>query len=460
MALDQAILAALQKHPSGLTRSELQKLARSKAEPWKILRLLKTLENSGLLHGTGTTRSRRYFPGPPPRVPIRGKSDNGAAHAGSGWAFSAEYAEVVALVTRPLHQRTPCSYERTFLDGYRPNFTSYLRASDRSRLRELGATPDADARQPAGTWARHIIERLLVDLSWNSSRLEGNTYSLLETERLFRDREAAQGHQVLETQMLLNHKQAIEFLVDEAATLRLNARCLKTLHGLLSENLLADAADEGRLRQSSVGIHESTYLPLAVPQLIEEVFHQVLTMAEAIEDPFEQSFFVLVHIPYLQPFADVNKRTSRLAANIPLLKANLQPLSFVDLPRDAYTLATLGVYEQRRVEALREVYLWAYQRSAERYRAVVKSLGEPDAFRLRYRNELRELIRTLVQELPPPEQLESRLAVLSEAHVPTASDRPRFQAVAHQELRNLNEGTFHRYRLRPSEFERWKQVHR
>jgi Fic family protein len=129
----------------------------------------------------------------------------------------------------------------------------------------------------------------------------------------------------------------------------------------------------------------------------------MLLTAQAIKDPFEQAFFLLVHIPYLQPFSDVNKRTSRLAANLPLLQANLQPLSFMDVSSDAYTLATLAVYEVRKIDGLRDVFLWAYRRSAERYQA----------------------------------------------------DQARFQAVALQELRNLNEGTFARYGLRPSEFDRW-----
>jgi Fic family protein len=449
MRAEEDVLRVLQDHPEGLTRQALQRLARRpKDEPWAVRRVLKALEAKGLLQAFGKTRSRRYFPVLDGTIPVLAV----ASPPPASWAFSSDYSEVVLLVTRPLHQRTPCSYERSFLDAYRPNSTFYLREQDRLRLREVGVTPDAN--QPAGTWARHIIERLLIDLSWNSSRLEGNTYSLLDTERLFRDRAAAEGRQVLETQMLLNHKQAIEFLVGEAATLKLEPRTLRTLHGMLAENLLSDPADEGRLRRATVRIHDSTFLPLDVPQRIEEAFAQVLATAAAIDDPFEQSFFLLVHLPYLQPFADVNKRTSRLAANLPLLQRNLQPLSFVDVPREAYTLATLGVYELRRVEALRDVYVWAYQRSAERYRAIVKSLGEPDAFRLRYRDALREVVRTVVQELPAPEALEPRVAALAELHAPEA-DRPRFRAVALQELTNLNEGTFHRYRLRPAEFSRW-----
>lgn len=449
MTLEEAILATLRRHPEGLSRAALQKEARRPADPaWKFRRVLKTLEEKGALHRKGQTRASQYFSGP---APERGPGPTTETTATSG-VFSRAGSEVISLVSRPVHQRSPCSYERSFLDAYRPNTTFYLREDDRLRLRELGVTPDAN--QPAGTWARHILERLLIDLSWNSSRLEGNTYSLLDTERLFRDRAEAEGHQALETQMLLNHKQAIEYLVEEAATLRLEPRVLRTLHGMLAENLLSNAEDEGRLRRMPVGIRESTFLPLSVPQQIEELFAQLLETAKAIDDPFEQSFFILVHVPYLQPFADVNKRTSRLAANLPLLQHNLQPLSFVDLPREAYTAATLGLYELRRVEALRDVYLWAYQRSAERYRAIVKSLGEPDTFRLKYRDALRTIVRTVVQELPAHARVEARVAALAEPYAGTG-DRPRLHAAALRELNNLNEGTFHRYGLRPSEFERW-----
>ena len=107
--------------------------------------------------------------------------------------------------------------------------------------------------------------------------------------------------------------------------------------------------------------------------------------------------FVMAQLPYLQPFDDVNKRVSRLAANIPLIKANFVPLSFEDVPRDLYTEAILGVYEMKRVELLRDVFIWAYGRSAARYAAVRQSLGEPDPFRLQYRSELRDVIGRVIR---------------------------------------------------------------
>ncbi len=102
--------------------------------------------------------------------------------------------------------------------------------------------------------------------------------------------------------------------------------------GILAQNLLPDPSAPGRLRRMGVGIGKSTFHPLELPQLIEECFNQLLDTAAAIQDPFEQALFAMVQLPYLQPFDDVNKRVSRLSANIPFIKRNLSPLSFIDVP--------------------------------------------------------------------------------------------------------------------------------
>jgi fido (protein-threonine AMPylation protein) len=443
--LEVAILAALTGQDGGLSRGALQKaVGLAEEAPWRFRRSLESLERQQRLHKVGLTRATRYLLGPPPATAP-------TIPPGAAWSSSPDGAQVLALVNRPRDQRAPCTYERSFLDAYRPNETFYLDEADRSRLHALGRTSEAAA--PAGTYARQMLERLLIDLSWNSSRLEGNTYSLLDTEQLLKVGGAPDGKSALETQMILNHKQAIEYLVEGAGELTLSPGTVRALHGMLADNLLADSADEGRLRQAAVSIGDSVYVPLTVPQLIEEIFEQVLLTAQAIRDPFEQSFFLLVHLPYLQPFADANKRTSRLAANLPLLTHNLQPLAFSDVPRDAYLASTLAVYEYRRIEALRDVYLWAYQRSCERYQVIRRSLGEPDPFRLRYRAPLREAVGQVVRSSRSVPELRAHVAA-SMAMVP-AEDRIRFQAVVSQELRNLNEGTYARYGLRPSEFEAW-----
>lgn len=142
--------------------------------------------------------------------------------------------------------------------------------------------------------------------------------------------------------MIINHKDAIEFLVSAADEIGFNRYTILNLHGILAQNLLADEAAAGRLRHIAVGIEKSAFHPLEVPQLIEECFRQVLPTVQAIRDPYEQSFFAMVQLPYLQPFDDVNKRVSRLAANIPFKKENLSPLSFAGVPRSTYTESISG----------------------------------------------------------------------------------------------------------------------
>jgi hypothetical protein len=298
---------------------------------------------------------------------------------------------------------------------------------------------------------------LLIDLSWNSSRLEGNTYSLLDTKRLIELGEEAKGRAHLEAQMILNHKDAIEFLVGAAEEIGFNRYTILNLHALLANNLLADPTAVGRLRYIAVGIERSSFHPLEVPQLIEENFDQTLATASAITDPFEQAFFVMVQLPYLQPFDDANKRVSRLAANIPLIKGNLSPLSFADVPRRTYTEAVLGVYELKKVDLLRDVFIWAYERSAARYAAVRQSLGEPDPFRLRYRDQLRALIADLVRARVGRKDAAPRIAGWSQKEI-DPDDRSRFVEIVEAELDSLHEGNFARYQIRPSEFVAWRHA--
>jgi hypothetical protein len=209
------------------------------------------------------------------------------------------------------------------------------------------------------------------------------------------------------------------------------------------------------LRRISVGIGNSVYHPLEVPQLIEECFQQVIDTAAAIRNPFEQAFFAMVHLPYLQPFEDVNKRVSRLAANIPFVRENLSPLSFIDVPERAYVEGLLGVYELNRVDLLRDVFVWAYERSAQRYVAIRQSLGEPDKFRLRFRNELIEVVGDIVRQQLSPTVDEVTKAASNRVPKENLDD---FVRMTTNELENLHEGNFARFRLRPSEFQAWRET--
>jgi hypothetical protein len=199
-------------------------------------------------------------------------------------------------------------------------------------------------------------------------------------------------------------------------------------------------------------------VPIAIPQVIEDTFDLLLQKAAAIPDPFEQAFFAMVHIPYLQPFSDVNKRTSRLAANIPLIRANLCPMSFVDVPERAYVEGTLGVYELTRVDLLRDVFVWAYARSCAQYKVVRDSLVQPDPMRLKYRNELAAVVREIVLGMRPPR--EGLVRGQAEAQNIPTDDVEGFCERAISLLNALNEGSAGRYQLRQSDFRAWYDRYR
>ncbi|WP_005035514.1 Fic family protein [Holophaga foetida] len=452
----QRILEALAGRQDGLSRGEIQeKTGLTSLDPQVARRLLADMVQKGMIRAEGLTKARRYFLVQGEAVttlPIRrGKFIPSPREGQVPLSPAGEACR--ALLARPLSLREPVSYRRELLDGYVPNETFYLPVEIRQRLATLGAPKEPE--HPAGTYARQILQRLLIDLSWNSSRLEGNTYSLLDTEKLIEFGETAEGKELQETQMILNHKAAIEYMVDSAEMLCPNPTTVQNLHALLMENLLANPMDEGSLRVAPVGIRGTSYIPTAVPQVIDECCRQLLRTASDIEDPFEQSFFLLVHIPYLQPFLDGNKRTGRLAANIPFIRKNCIPITFMEVPLEDFTEGMLAVYEMNRIELLRDVYVFAYERSCARYGAVKTSLGEPDPFRLRYRTDIKSIVREVVLAGQTIQEAEAQIRAYADAKLPKEA-RTRFRTVVETELASLHDGNFARYQLRPSEFDEWK----
>jgi hypothetical protein len=450
-----AIAAVVDGHADGVDVGGIREELSFTLSPRTLQRRLRRLEEEGRITSSGSRKGKRYFPthkdvGTRPETGLAMASDS----AEGAIPLSTGARKVRSIVRSPLSARTPVGYDPGFVGSYVPNEAAYLSATTRTELARVGQVGVSDL--PAGTYFRQVLDRLLIDLSWNSSRLEGNTYSLLETERLIERGEGAGGRGAEETQMILNHKAAIEMLAGQAEEIGFNRYTICNLHALLADNLLADPAACGRLRSRAVRIGGSVYHPLEVPHQIEQRFLEILEKAEAIADPFEQAFFAMVHLPYLQPFEDVNKRVSRLAANMPLVKNNLCPLSFVDVPKDDYVSGLIGIYEQNRIDYLRDVFVWAYQRSAARYSAVLQSLGDPDPFRLRHRVEIGEFVRAVVTGGMDKGQAARWIAERSETTV-DSKDRDRFIEVVETELSCLHLGNIARYRLRPGEFEEWKE---
>lgn len=447
----QRILAEIGAAPNGLQVGELLATPSCSQLPRRtLIRRLKALVNDGELIQSGGGRGVRYH------VAKQAPPESATGHSlvmesnAPGW-LSTEAVAMRDHLQQPLTQRQPVGYQRDFLEAYRPNQSAYLRPRDLQELAQAGEVGIGDL--PAGTHLRKIMDRLIIDLSWNSSRLEGNTYSLLETQRLLDQGITADGKATQDAQMILNHKAAIEMLADQSHALGFNFYTICNLHALLSENLLHNTAACGRLRATSAGIAGTVFHPLEVPQRIEHYFRIFLEKAEAIHNPFEQAFFAMVHLPYLQPFEDVNKRVSRLAANIPMVRHNLCPLSFVDVPQKEYVNGLLAVYELNQVDYLRDVFVWAYLRSAARYSSVSQSIGEPDPFRLRYRIQLGEFIRGVVEAKMG--QAQAIRWIASQAELIPQPDRARFIEIVETELGNLHIGNIARFKLLPDSFEAW-----
>ncbi|GAB3630392.1 hypothetical protein PTE30175_04424 [Pandoraea terrae] len=438
------LLNSVYSVPDGLTLAELlvrhpdvsRRTAQRRLHDWVA---------EGQLAALGEGRARRY------RAVVFAHPPSAVADTFPGYLpLSADSRDILAYVDQPVQARQPVGYQRDFLDAYQPNQTWYLSESLRRQLRNMGQTGQTGL--PAGTYGRAILSRLMIDLSWASSHLEGNTYTRLDTRELLEHGRAAAGKAVIETQMILNHKSAIELLVDHADTAGFDRFTVMNLHSALAENLLPDSADEGSLRKHAVGIGQSVFRPLANAHQLGELLDIMLAKANQIHDPFEQSFFIMVHLPYLQPFADVNKRTSRLLANLPLIRANLCPLTFLDVPAPAYTRATLGVYEMTRIELLRDVYRWAYERSTKEYLDIKRDLTEPDPLRLVHRDVIRQMVHDVVVTVDedPLDVIDRGLASVE------ASARTDVRGLVIDELRRLHEGVLARYGLRPAQLARWQ----
>jgi Fic family protein len=386
----EKVLAILERNPEGLSTGKISELICFSDSYKTLQRRLVRMADDGLILKVGEKKARKYLPLSMSETENIGHLTNSAHEI-----FSPESQNNLKFLDTPPHGRPKMSYNRYFLDSYEPNKTAYIPERVRKRLYKEGKRFDKSLA--AGTYAREICQRLLIDLSYNSSRLEGNTYSRLDTQKLVEEGITAEGKVHEETVMIMNHKEAILFLVENAQTIELNSLTIRNLHHLLSQDLLAIPAACGNIRAIEVNIGQSTYKPLNNPHLLKELFELLLLKARKINDPFEQSFFLLVHLSYLQAFEDVNKRTSRLSCNIPFIRENLCPLSFTDVARDDYTAALLAIYEQNNVEPMLDLYAWAYLRSCEQYGVVKKSLGEIDVFRIQYRQQRKEVMGLVVK---------------------------------------------------------------
>lgn len=208
------------------------------------------------------------------------------------------------------------------------------------------------------------FERLAIDLSWKSSQIEGNTYSLLETERLLRDKETASGKSKEEAIMLLNHKEALDFIIDNPDYLHpLSISKIEDIHSVLTKDLSV----ERNLRKRRVGIIGTNYRPLDNEFQISEALESSCKVINSKISVFEKALLALVMISYIQPFMDGNKRTARIVSNAILMNEKHCPISFRTVDSIEYKKAMLLFYEQNNISSFKEIFINQFEFAVNTY---------------------------------------------------------------------------------------------
>ncbi|MEX1192736.1 MAG: Fic family protein [Brumimicrobium sp.] len=208
------------------------------------------------------------------------------------------------------------------------------------------------------------MERLAIDLSWKSSEIEGNTYSLLETERLLKEKITAEGKTKDEATMLLNHKDALDFILQNPDYLKeLTVAKIENIHSVLVKDLQIDR----NIRKRRVGISGTNFKPIDNEFQIKEALQSMCDLVNAKSSVFEKSLFIIVLISYIQPFNDGNKRTARIVSNAILIDKNFCPISFRTVDSIEYKKALLLFYEQNNISAFKEIFIEQFEFAVDTY---------------------------------------------------------------------------------------------
>jgi len=233
-----------------------------------------------------------------------------------------------------------------------------------NKLEILQDTYINNVSQLTETEYKKELERLAIDLSWKSSQIEGNTYSLLETERLLREKETASGKTKDEAIMLLNHKDAIDFIVENPNYLTpLSISNIEDIHSILVKELAIDK----NLRKRRIGISGTNYRPLDNEFQITEALSSTCELINDKDNAFEKALLVLVLISYIQPFMDGNKRTARIISNAVLMKNNYCPISFRTVDSIDYKKAMLLFYEQNNISTFKKIFINQFEFAVKTY---------------------------------------------------------------------------------------------
>jgi len=366
------------RHPDDIAQGELSQALTamgveiSRTQLWRVL---SDLNSSGLITQSGAGRWRKYgLTNKGARFALTGMQEVGVTmppknlvtpdQAGAGILDNrAEQAGPEDIID-PAGGRPPVEYNFAFLERYIPNQTNFFSDAEISELLNIGTR--ASGSIAANGYFKRISERLTIDFAFSSSKLEGNEYDYLDTENLVLWNERAEDKSEVDAQMILNHKDAISYLLENHEHLELNPFMIRSLHAQMMNGLIHESMC-GTPRSLNVNIRDSSYRPLRFPAQLDAELAKLTQKVQQVTNPFEASLLLLVHLSYLQYFVDGNKRVGRISSNIPLFKNGMCPLSFMGINRTEYHRGLRTFYETNDLSIVKKTFLEAYRKSNEIY---------------------------------------------------------------------------------------------
>ena len=338
------ILDYINKH-NGLSRLEIEEYVGAvddKTSKNTIIRDLDVLLKNNCINKIGSARSTKYLPANPNELLIKYDVDN-------YFKIEVDNREI--------------KYPQFNFDIY-SNLKNLFSAEEIKKLESINKVYRDKIKFLQATILKKEYERLLIELSWKSSQIEGNTYSLLDTEVLIKENIEAKGHRKEESVMILNHKRALEFIFENRDYFKtITLKKLEELHALL----VADLGTDKGLRKSPVGIVGTNYKPLSNQLQIRDAVDKLIITINKTENIIEKALITVLMISYIQPFEDGNKRTGRILANAILFANGYCPLSYRSVNESDYKKAVIIFYENNSLDYFKNLFVEQFKFAVEKY---------------------------------------------------------------------------------------------
>ena len=343
MDVKNSILTYLKNNPGSSSKEIFEGTGRQKSLA-TVKRVLSKLIRENLIVSTGKGKSTRYTLSPGYKLfePV-----------------DIEKYYEKEIDEREIQENFNFSLIRDILPG-----TNLFTDEEIKRLNELQTSFTKNVSELSESAFKKELERLAIDLTWKSSQIEGNTYSLLETEKLLKEKETASGKTKEEAVMLLNHKEAIDFIIENPDYLvSLTTTKIENIHSILTKDLNIDR----NIRKRRIGISGTNYKPIDNEFQIKEALAEMCDLINRKENIFEKALLALVLISYIQPFMDGNKRTARIVSNAILINYNYCPISFRTVDSLDYKKAMLVFYEQNNITPFKKIFIDQFEFAVKTY---------------------------------------------------------------------------------------------